>query len=83
VVIATVRAVGGGGGAAVGDCLRVSALGACRVLASVGRASMMKHTGGAGRVFLGASGRGVSKSVAVGALGERVCLHHFLDLEAF
>jgi len=41
----------------------------------------MKRTVGAGGVFLGALGRGVSESVAVGALGVVVSLRHFLDLE--
>jgi len=80
-VVTTVGAVGGGGGAAAGDGLEVAALGASGVLASVGRASMMKRTVGAGGVFLSASGRGVSKPVAVGALGVAVSLRGFLDLE--
>jgi len=41
----------------------------------------MKGTVCAGGVFLGASGRGVSKPVAVGALGVAVSLRRFLDLE--
>jgi len=81
VVVTTVGAVGGGGGAAAGDGLGVAALGACGVLASVSGASMMKRTVGTGGVFLGASGRGVSKPIAVGALGVAVSLRRFLDLE--
>ena len=80
-VIATVRGVGGGSGTAAGDSLGVAALGAGGVLASVGRTSIMKGTVGAGGVFLGASGRGLSKSIAVGVLGVAVSLGHFLDLE--
>ena len=56
---------GRGGGAATGDALGVTALGAGGVMPSVGRVSMMKRTVGAGGVFLGASGIGVSESVAV------------------
>jgi len=44
---------------------------------------MMKGTLGAGGVLLGASGRGVSKVLAVGPLGVAVSLRRFLDLEAF
>ena len=80
-VVVTVRVVGVGSGAAGGDCLEVATLGAVGVLASVGRMSMMKGTEGAGGVFLGASGRGVSKSIAVGALGVAVSLARFLDLK--
>jgi len=42
---------------------------------------MMKRTKGAGGVFLGASGIGVSESVAVGALGIAVGLRSLLDFE--
>jgi len=42
---------------------------------------MMKRTIGAGGVFLGASGIGVSESVAVGALGVAVGLCSLFDLE--
>jgi len=42
---------------------------------------MMKRTKGAGGVFLGASGMGVSESVAVGALGIAVGLGSLLDFE--
>ena len=80
-VITTVGAVGGGAGAAAGDGLGVAALGSSGVLPSVSRASMMKRTVGAGVVFHGASGRGVSEPVAVGALGVAVSLLRFLDLE--
>jgi len=41
----------------------------------------MKRTKGAGGVFLGASGIGVSESVAVGALGVAVGLRSLLDFE--
>ena len=77
--------MGGGGWAAVGDSLGVAAFREGRVgsLASVSRASMMKRTVGAGAIFLRASGRGVSESVPVGALGVLVSLRRFLDLEAF
>jgi len=72
---------GGGGGAATGDSLGVAALGAGGVLASMSRARMMKRTVGAGGVFLGVSGRGVSEIIAVGALGVAVSFRRFLDLE--
>ena len=80
-VVTAVWAVGGEGGAAAGDGLGIAALGACGVLASLSRASMMKHTEGAGGVFLGASGMGMSESIVVGALGVAVSLRCFLDLE--
>ena len=79
--ITTVGALGGGGGTAAGDGLGIAALGAGGVLASRSRASMMNRTVGAGGVFLGASGRGVSESVAVGALGVAVSLRRFLEFE--
>ena len=44
---------------------------------------MVKCTVGAGGVLLGASGMGVSKMIAVGALGVSVSLGRFLDLEPF
>jgi len=81
VVIATIGAVGWGGGAAVGNGLKVAAFGACGVLVSVGRTIVMKCTVGAGGVFLGASGMGVSESVAVGALGEAGGLRGLFDFE--
>jgi len=43
---------------------------------------MIKGIVGAGMVFLGAIGRGVSKSVAVGTLGVVVSLRCFFHLEA-
>lgn len=60
-VVTRVGAVRGGGGAAVGDGHGVAALGTSGVLASVGPASLMKRTVGAGRMFLGASGFGRSE----------------------
>jgi len=42
---------------------------------------MMKRTIRAGGVFLGASGMGVSESIAIGTLGVAVSLGRFLDLE--
>ena len=42
---------------------------------------MMKCAIGTSWVFLGASGMGVSETVAVEALGVAVSLRHFLDLE--
>jgi len=42
---------------------------------------MMKRTVGEGGVFLGASGRGVFKSIGVGALGVAVSLYRFLDFQ--
>src|ERR1700761_8442746 len=83
VVAATVRAVRGGGGAASRDGLLVPSLGAGGVLAAVGRTSMMKCAIRAGGVLLGASGRCVSKSITVGALGVAVGLDDLLDLAAF
>ena len=81
VVIATIGAVGWGDGAAAGNGLRVAAFGACGVLAPMGRTIVVKRTVGAGGVFLGASGIGVSESVAVGALDVAVGLRSLLDLE--
>jgi len=83
VVVPTVGPVGRGGGAAVWDGLGVGALGAVGVLPLLVRESMMKRTVGGGGVFLGVSGRGVSKSVAIDALGVTVSLRRFLDLGAF
>ena len=83
VVAAAVGAVGGGGRAAPGDGLLMSTLGAGGVLAAMGRTSMMKCAIWARVVFLGASGRCVSVSIAVGALGVTVGLDDFLDLGAF
>ena len=80
-VITAVWAVWGGGGASAGDDLEVSALGVCGVLASVGRASMMKRTVGAGGMFLGTSVSSLSESIAVDALGVGVSLRRFLDLD--
>jgi len=40
---------------------------------------MMKRTVRAGGLFLGESGRGVSKSIAVGTRGVAVSLGRFLD----
>ena len=74
---------GGGGGTAGGARLEIAALGGRGVLASVSRASMMKRTLGADEVFLGALGSGVSKPIAVGALGVAVSLRCFLDFEPF
>ena len=81
-VAATVGAVGGGGRAAPGDGFLVSPLGAGGVLATMGRKSMMKCAIWARGVLLGASGRCVSVSVAVGALGVAVGLDDSLDLSA-
>jgi len=81
VVVATIGVVGRGGGAAAGDGLGVAAFGACGVLAPMGRTIVVKRTVGAGGVFLGASGIGVSESVAVGTLGVAVGLHSLLDFE--
>jgi len=80
-VVPTVGAVGGGGGAAVRDGPGVASFWAGEVLASVSPTSMMKRTVGAGGVLLGASGMGVSKSVALGALGVAVSLRRFHNLE--
>jgi len=82
VVVTTVRAVGVGDGAAAGDGLGVTALGAGGVLAYVSQASMMKRRVGAGAVFLGASGRDVSKSVAVGTLGIARGFRRVFNLES-
>jgi len=73
--------VEGEGGAAAGDSSAVASLGASGVLVSVGLASMMKRTIRASGVLLGASGMGVSESVAVEALGVVVSLRGFVDLE--
>ena len=80
-VVTEVEAVWGRGRAGAGDSLRVTALGAGGVLTSEGRTSMMKRIVGAGGVFLGALGIGVSETVAVCALGVVVSLRCFFDLE--
>ena len=80
-VVTTVGAVGGGGGAATGDNLGVAACGARGVLASLSPVGMMKRPVGADGAFLSASGRGVSKPTAVGALSIVVTLRRFLELE--
>ena len=82
VVAATVGAVGGGGGATPGDRFLVPSFGTGGVLAPMGRMSMMKCAVRACRVFLGASGRCVSKSVAVGALGISIGLDDPFDFPA-
>ena len=82
-VVATFGAVGGGGGAASRDGSLVPFFGAGGVLASMGRTSMMKCAIWARGVLLGASGRCVSVSVAVGALGVAVGLDDSFDLAAF
>ena len=82
VVVAAVGAVGGGGGAAPRDGSLVSPFGAGGVLASMGRTSIMKCTIWARRVLLDASGRCLSESVAVGALGVAVSLDDSFDLTA-
>ena len=83
VVAATVGAVGGGGGATPGDGFLVPSFGASGVLAPMGRTSMMKCAIWARGVLLGASGRCVSESVAVGALGVTVGLDDSFNLSAF
>ena len=42
---------------------------------------MMKSTVGAGGLLLGASGMGMSESIAIEALGVAVSLRRFLDFE--
>ena len=80
-VLSAVGVVWGGGGTAVRDGPGVTSLWAGGVVASVSRMSMMKCTVGPGGVLLGASGMGVSASVAVGAMGVAVGFRRFLDLE--
>ena len=80
-VLTGVRAVGGGVGAAAGDGFGVAAFGACGVLASVGRVTMMKSTVGAGGVLLGALGMGASELIGIEALPVAVNLRRILDLE--
>ena len=82
-VAAAVGAVGGGGWAAAGDGFLVPSLGAGGVLAAMGRTSMMKCAIWARGVFLGASGRCVSVSVTVGALGVAIGLDDLFDFAAF
>ena len=82
-VAAPVGAVGRGGWAALGDGLLVSSLTAGGVLAAMGRTSMMKCAIWARRVLLGASGRYVSVSVAIGALGVAIGLEDLFDFAAF
>jgi len=79
-VFPAVGAVGGGGVLAVRDGPRVASFWAGGVLTSVSRTTLVKRTVGAGVVLLGASGMGMSESVAVGALGVAVSLRRFLDL---
>ena len=81
-VAAAVGAAGGGGREAPRDGFLVSSLGTGGVLAAMGRTSMMKCAIWARGVFLGASGRCVSVSVAVGALGVAVGLDDFFDFAA-
>jgi len=81
VLVATIGAVGRGGRAVAGNGLSVAAFGACGVLAPVGRTIVVKRTVGAGGVFLGASGIGLSETVAVGALGVAVGLRGLFDFE--
>ena len=80
-VVTTVRAGRGKAGAATGQGLGIGAVGALGILGSVSRVSMMKCTVGAGGVFLGTSGRSMSKPIPVGALGIAVSLLGFLDFE--
>jgi len=81
VFVARIGAVRWGDGAAAGNGLRVAAFEACGVLAPMGRTIVVKCTVGAGGVFVGASGIGLSESVAVGALGVAVGLGSILDFE--
>ena len=83
VVVPTVGAVRRGAGAEVEQGLVCATLGAGRVLVAGGRAGMMKRTPGRSGVFLGASGRGVSKSVAVGTFPLAVRLGRFLSWAVF
>ena len=73
---------GGGGGATPSHGFLVPSFGAGGVLASMGRTSRKKCAIWAGRVFLSVSGRGVSESVAVGALGVVIGLDDSLDFPA-
>ena len=82
-VAAAVGAVGGGGRAAPRDGVLVSSLGTGGVLAAMGRTSMMKCAIWERGVLLGASGRCVTVSVAVGALGVAVGLDDSLDFASF
>ena len=70
------------GGRAVREGPGVASLGAGGVLLSLYQASVLKGTIGAGGVFLGASGRGVSEAVAVAGLGVATILRHFRDLDS-
>ena len=81
-VRAAVGAVGRGGGTAPGDQPLVASSGVDWVLAPMRQTSIMKCTKGARGVLLGASGRCVSVSVAVGALGVSVGLDNFFDFAA-
>ena len=83
VVAAAVGAVGGGGWATPRDGSHVPSLGAGGVLAAVSHTSMMKCAIWARGVFLGASGRCVSVSVAVGALGVAIGQDDPFDFAAF
>jgi len=69
VVVTAVTALGGRGRATGWDWLIVSAPGAGRILAHVGRASMMKRTNGTSEVGGGASLMGVPVSPTVSTLG--------------
>ena len=80
VVAAPVGEVGGGGWTTPRDGLLVSSLRAGGALAAMGPTSIMNCAIWARRVLLGASGRCVSVSIAIGALGVAVGLDDFFDL---
>ena len=80
-VAATVRAVGGRGGAAARDWLGVAALWAGGVLASLCRTSMVKRTKGARWVGLLATLGDMPEAVAIVALGVSVGVDGFFNLE--
>ena len=81
-VVATIGAPRRGGRAGAGDRFGVASLGACGVLASMGRTSLVKRTIWAQGVFKGAALGAVAVAGAVGALGVSVRLHCLFDLEA-
>jgi len=81
--VTTFGAVWGGCWAAAGEGFGVTYFWAGEVLALVSRPSIVKGTAGAGGVFLGASGRGVSESVAVRTLCVAARLCHLFDLVVF
>jgi len=82
-VVATVGAMGGAGGRAVGDRFAVAPLGAGGIVAPMSHTSMVKRTVGAQGRFLGAALGGVAEGVLVGKLGVSIDINYLFKIEAF